>query len=117
MTRCGKHSRDVEHAGDGPQQLGGAFDLRRTLTVGPRLAGLLGQLLVGKPMSEPVGELLCVKQVARRICIGVPGQQHKRPDNSLLDPDGDLQAALHATVRFRDHIEYVRLVVVENRCW
>ena len=77
----------------------------------------LGQTLVGEPVSETVGELLCVEQVARRIRMRVPGQQRQRTDNPVLDRDGDLQAALHATVRFRDHIKDLRLVVVENRCW
>jgi len=87
------------------------------LTVGARRPGLFGQPLVGEAVSETVGELLRVKQVARRIRMRVPGQQRKRADNSVLDLDGDLQAALHSTVRFRDHIEDLRLVVVENRCW
>jgi len=58
-----------------------------------------------------------MKQVARRIRMRVPRQQRKRADNSVLDLDRGLQAALHAAARLRDDIEDLRLMVVEHRGW
>ena len=56
-----------------------SFRSRPSAAIGPRIPGLLGQPLVGEPVSETVGEPLCVKQVARRIRMGFRDNNENAP--------------------------------------